>query len=650
LTITGSIFLTNSAAIWGGAAYSIGPARLIGGRYQANRAVIDPDAQGGALYVSNTLSISGSTFISNTAHVEGGGAYAMLTATLINAQFIGNTSQSAGAGGLMAARHLIMTNSQFLSNTSAYEGGGSIVQETILDSGSLFRNNTSQTQKGGGVFLNGVGTFSHTSFISNSAQYDGGAIYATYLFDSSTTADVYLINSQIIHNSSWAGSGGGVYSDLPLETINTQFISNTSQINGGGLWVRAPVLLRETDLISNTALGQGGGLYADRLFIVLANSTQIEGGRFERNTSLGGGGGAFISQTAALTNVVFISNTGSGAFPYGGGGMYVYGAATIRGGLFENNRNLTAFGGGLFAANTLSLNGTHFISNSTLSDGGGALIAGSASISNTRFERNTSLADVGGGLYISLAARVTATQFISNSAPSYGGGLYSSSGPVDVRDSLFRNNRSLTEYGGGLYAGGSVGVTGTQFISNLARGGGGLYQRGAGAFANGRVINSLFVHNTAIISGAAIMIANSKNTVILYSTIADYALNPQAAVVIVSGTVGITDTIITSHSIAISRTGGIVFEDYNLFYTDPITRAGSISGGGHDVSGDPKFVDPVHDNFHILTGSAAIDKAIGVGIPIDFDNQARPFGGGFDIGYDEYVILKVYLPLVLKNN
>jgi len=96
------------------------------------------------------------------------------------------------------------------------------------------------------------------------------------------------------------------------------------------------------------------------------------------------------------------------------------------------------------------------------------------------------------------------------------------------------------------------------------------------------------------------------------------------------------------------NTGGSVFQDYNLFFGDTVDTVGSISGGTHNVTGDPKFVDTAHDNYHLNANSAAIDHAIDLGVPIDFDGDARPYGPGFDIGFDEYAQRFVYLPLVMR--
>ena len=59
-----------------------------------------------------------------------------------------------------------------------------------------------------------------------------------------------------------------------------------------------------------------------------------------------------------------------------------------------------------------------------------------------------------------------------------------------------------------------------------------------------------------------------------------------------------------------------------------------------------KTVGYVEDNYHLSMGSAAIDKATDLGVPIDFDGDARPFGAGFDIGYDEAIWRNPFLPLI----
>jgi hypothetical protein len=74
--------------------------------------------------------------------------------------------------------------------------------------------------------------------------------------------------------------------------------------------------------------------------------------------------------------------------------------------------------------------------------------------------------------------------------------------------------------------------------------------------------------------------------------------------------------------------------EYNLI--QPIM---SISFGQDNISGDPLFVDPTNNNFHLMAGSPAIDAADPTYLVNghDFDGTPRPQGMHPDIGAFEYV-------------
>jgi len=62
---------------------------------------------------------------------------------------------------------------------------------------------------------------------------------------------------------------------------------------------------------------------------------------------------------------------------------------------------------------------------------------------------------------------------------------------------------------------------------------------------------------------------------------------------------------------------------------------GPVSGTGN-LSSDPLFVDPAHNNFHLQLASPARDAADPAAtLAVDFDGDARPQGAGRDMGADE---------------
>ncbi len=77
--------------------------------------------------------------------------------------------------------------------------------------------------------------------------------------------------------------------------------------------------------------------------------------------------------------------------------------------------------------------------------------------------------------------------------------------------------------------------------------------------------------------------------------------------------------------------------DYNLVWGNTTDYVNDASASGSDISGDPLFVASSEGNFHLTASSPAIDAANStVGIVMDIDDEMRPQGSTFDIGYDEY--------------
>jgi hypothetical protein len=119
--------------------------------------------------------------------------------------------------------------------------------------------------------------------------------------------------------------------------------------------------------------------------------------------------------------------------------------------------------------------------------------------------------------------------------------------------------------------------------------------------------------------------------------------------------VALTNTILISHSVGISVTSGsTVTINGILWYNTLITISKSVTAVvtvNNQFTGDPAFVDPAAEDYHIGPGSAAIDRGVDAGVTTDIDGDARPAPPGTrpDLGADEVSQRRVYLPLVLCN-
>jgi hypothetical protein len=82
--------------------------------------------------------------------------------------------------------------------------------------------------------------------------------------------------------------------------------------------------------------------------------------------------------------------------------------------------------------------------------------------------------------------------------------------------------------------------------------------------------------------------------------------------------------------------GSAITHQNNLYYfTDPRTVLGYSLGSGESMS-NPGFVNLPGLDFHLQSGSPAINAGLGLGYTLDFENHQVPSGNAPDIGAYEY--------------
>jgi predicted outer membrane repeat protein len=250
--ITGTDFISNSSRYHGGGLDSQEAITITGGSFQRNLCNY-LDCYGGGVHTTGALVVTGTQFISNTSEEDGGGAHADGPMVVTNALFQGNrcVKLSCFGGGLTAGSTLTLTASSFISNTADEFGGGIFGYELMRVTGSTFTGNTCVhgSCEGAGLSSQGPGLVFSSTFNGNHSSGFGGGL--------SGRSTLTVVNTTISGNTAEAGGGGIFAYDLStVRLLNVTVVSNTSTVEGAGLYAN----LLATVSITNTLFAYNGAL------------------------------------------------------------------------------------------------------------------------------------------------------------------------------------------------------------------------------------------------------------------------------------------------------------------------------------------------------------------------------------------------------
>jgi hypothetical protein len=202
--------------------------------------------------------------------------------------------------------------------------------------------------------------------------------------------------------------------------------------------------------------------------------------------------------------------------------------------------------------------------------------------------------------------------------------------------------------GGGMFVSGDFVLAAGLFITNTSSTAGGL---GINSTAAGSIVNSLFARNIVTFTdgGAAMRLLSTQSVSVVHNTIVGVSQPGRAAIYLQSsGTFAFFNNIISHHAVGIKNFGAVTAtEDYNLFFAVNLKSAGLVAAGPSSFVADPLYFNAAADNYHLTCPSPAIDAALFLGVPFDFDGQPRGQPAGDDIGFDEMVGC-LFLPLLLR--
>jgi len=486
------------------------------------------------------------------------------------------------------------------------------------------------------------------------------------------------------------GDGGLTVAGATANLLETEILGNDRTLGGGIFMDDGAHVTASASLIKdNQGWDQGAGVYLEDGSVFQA----VEGTRIELNvTPPGGNYGGGIAAIGAGTEVMIdashvLTNTAISR----GGGLYLAGGAQAwikNGSWLQGNQT---FGPGLGGGGAAHVTGT----------GSYLHLKNGIVYYNWSDPRGGAIyADLGGSVFLQN------TWFVENTGRDSGGAVYSNGGSVTCRNSLFYGNRVLYYDGGAISSIGTVGTLDVEqcyFVENTtdSGNGGAIYARlplssvrrsyftdntaplnGSALFLSGmdvpgapeaEVVNNYIVDNPTLVTaldggetasagpasaagpegpyvdGSSVYLEYIAANV-LHNTFAHQSLASQYGVMANEfAVVKMANNILTNFSVAIGRDpgdDGVVGAYYTLFFGNSLNYVPSVLVDD-EIIADPLFVGG--GNYDLTATSPAINAGANAGVTLDYYGGHRPWGGGFEIGAEEYPRQKhLFLPLVAK--
>ncbi|MFZ9767834.1 MAG: right-handed parallel beta-helix repeat-containing protein [Candidatus Limnocylindrus sp.] len=448
LIIQDSEFSNNETAGLGGEGGTI---LMNGGYVTVSRSTFTDNAMGqdntkGAAIHGGWVVVSASDFDGNESAGDGGAIYASERLNVSGSTFTENVA-SAGHGGAIyiedAAKSHI-SNSEFEGNSADEYGGAVFALWTDLDvTRSSFNNNASLSDDGGALGFTGLGTsgtlnIRSTTFTNNIAAVDGGALYlydaARVTISSSTFGD-----PENDEAGNEAGENGG---DIISATgFSPTYVSS--------------LIIRNSDFHAASASDHGGSMALDCTRANLFNVTVADATGGADLDVTGDGGGIFVAGSSCTTpyrvsiaNSRFLRNSSEnqgGAIASSQGGETddnAFDGFTISNTVFEEN---VADGGAAInvdGVRTLYIRNSDFIDNVAGEGGAIELCGPEVQIRASRFEGNEA-ATSAGAIQSSCAGgtlKVSYSTFLGNSSGSNFGALSLGTYATQLTNNVFREN------------------------------------------------------------------------------------------------------------------------------------------------------------------------------------------------------------------
>ena len=443
VTVTGNTFVNNSANGWGGGVYAEDSmVTFVSNLFKYNNA-----SYGGGVEVYNSIvNFTEDTITNNVAGIDGGGIDIYGTTGNFKRIIIhNNTAQSAGGGvSVYPGSRVSFSEGTFMFNTAGERGGCILVvgSTSILNVSESNLTNNSAGSRGGGAYLGGgMANFNMNNIINNFARFNGGGVSV----ESSTTAIFNFTNNTFDSNS---GGGWVVFLDSTSTTFTENILLNSSGNAVYGTSNESTSVLYVTPSPNTRCPAEPCRTfseYIDQISLYLSSNT----------TFVFLPGNHSVSNGLLVDGISSLTLCGNSTLPESPSQIFCSKPASFA---FKNVADLSidslAFdscGDSIHAAVSIKL-------------------VYKANISSCNF--TNSLGSGGALVVVNSTLTLTENVFENNSAIN-GGGVYMSKSVVDFkRNNTLINNSAKIAGGGLMLLNSSVNVTGnTNFSSNYVAGG-----------------------------------------------------------------------------------------------------------------------------------------------------------------------------------
>lgn len=390
--------------------------------------------------------------------------------------------------------------------------------------GTTFDNNSKSAGAAGALkIMNGINIGNNVTFKNNKAEapaWGGGALY------------IKLVKPSDAVNSATPSANQTVTIDT-----NAVFTGNEANSLGGAIALEyGQLTIAEGARFENNKADTGGAIAmwhdGDTNGETSGSQLNISKADFSGNEASLYGGALFLADTAGgevtITDSTFTGNKAEGTNGWGGA-IYNAGTLTVDGTRFENN-TASAQGGAIYVHPKAELDVTNSYFKGNGGTAGGAIAmfgdngaAPEHSISNTVFEGNTAnrtgdTPGKGGAIAIlkmdtpreqyTTKLDLNGVTFIGNTSNGTGGAIHSEYGTLTITDATFSGN-SAEQQGGAIYndANSSITFKGDNlFTGNTADEGKDIYNEGTLDFAG----TNTQMDGGMVMAGGTMSVANSQ--------------------------------------------------------------------------------------------------------------------------------------------